>query len=174
MALNGSLEPPDKGSASKPAGRRVRPDECQARERALATVLMASCPVENRSGGRSGGYVGEGEHFPAFPHRPSSHSRNAGEAQPIREADRPHIHRLKTRPEKRRLLHSALRAPVETTEAGYAIALPANGRGWVRGLRTSPAHSPRLSLSRGEGMRTIYAPRVPRIRRPGSAPVASP
>ena len=32
------------------------------------------------------GYVGEGEHFPA--------SELAGEAQPIGEADRPHIHRL--------------------------------------------------------------------------------
>ena len=42
--------------------------------------------------GRGGGYVGEGEHFPAFQGCKSFKARNAGEAQPPREADRPHIH----------------------------------------------------------------------------------
>ena len=43
--------------------------------------------------GRGGGYVGEGEHFPAFPGCQVPNTRNAGEAQPLREADRPHIRR---------------------------------------------------------------------------------
>jgi hypothetical protein len=36
----------------------------------------------------AGGYVGEGEHFPAL-------RSEAGEAQTVCEADRPHIHRHK-------------------------------------------------------------------------------
>ena len=50
--------------------------------------------AENRSGGRGGGYVSEGEHFPAFPRYQSPEARNEGEAPAVREADRPHIHGL--------------------------------------------------------------------------------
>jgi hypothetical protein len=70
-----------------PAEFEVGPDRSY-RDRRFDASTFHLINIKSCVGCGACGYVGEGEHFPAF--RACSGS---GEAQPVGEADRPHIHR---------------------------------------------------------------------------------
>jgi hypothetical protein len=70
-----------------PAEFEVGPDRSY-RDRRFDASTFHLINIKSCVGCGACGYMGEGEHFPA-----SELAREGGEAQPVGEADRPHIHR---------------------------------------------------------------------------------